>query len=369
MAPGRGTNIMSDDMRHGPKTSQRDDSHERFLAALKASRCGTWRWDIARDVVEWDEALCQVYRIDPSAAPTNAQEFLQLIHPDDRESVWQQISGCLQSGGEAEYEFRTIATGEVRWIYDRSAVLSNEQGQYMLGACFDVTDRHRLEDERDQALQRQTVLLRELSHRVKNHLSMIIALLRMKATRQTDPAAAADFHRAIERINTLAYLHERLYRSDEVERVDLFSYIGDICTNLRESVLAETNITLEWDLAPVEVHVDTAVAVGLIANELITNAAKYAFAPGAKGRITVRVRSHGQRATLIVSDNGRGLDEQAAPGVGSRLVETLAAQIDGRMRHFSAGGLTRAIVFPLQGLAAQGDDETGNRGDFPAPAA
>jgi two-component system CheB/CheR fusion protein len=323
------------------------DEHERLLAALKASRCGTWRWDIAEDLVEWDEALCQVYRIAPAAAPRSATEFLALIHPDDRDAVWGKVSACIETGAEAEYEFRTTAGGEVRWIYDRSALVRNPDGspRYMLGACFDVTDRRRIEEERDAALRRQTLLLHELSHRVKNHLSMVTSLLRMKASRQKDPVAVADFRRAIERVNTIAYLHEHLYRSDSVETVDVRTYLDDICDNLQRSLLAETKIALQRDLQAFDLHVDQAVPVGLIVNELITNAAKYAFNPGQKGRITVRFHVRGDRAIVTISDDGRGIDMYAVPGVGTKLIRSLAGQIDARLRIVSRNGLTCSLSF------------------------
>ena len=163
--------------------------HERLLAALKASRSGTWRWTIAEDRVEWDEALCQVYGLPPERAPTTSGEFLSLIHPDDREHAWSQIRACIEEGRDADYQFRTVVGGEERWIYDRSALVRNPDGSpaYMLGACLDVTERRRIQQERDAALEKQKLLLKELSHRVKNHLGMIVSLLRLKQSRQKDP--------------------------------------------------------------------------------------------------------------------------------------------------------------------------------------
>lgn len=321
--------------------------HERLVAALKASRTGTWRWSIAADIVEWDEALCDVYGIAPDSAPKNAAEFLALIHPEDREHASSRIKACIEEGTDADYQFRTIVNGEVRWIYDRSALVRDAAGNpaYMLGACLDVTQGRRIEEERDAALERQTVLLRELSHRVKNHLAIISALLNLKASRQTDPAAREDFLRAIEHINTIAYLHERLYRAGDVERVDMQDYLADICRNLSESLLKDRGIALQSEIQAFALHIDKAVPIGLIVNEFITNAAKYAFPDRKDGTITVRLRTRSERATLTISDNGRGLEPGAAPGVGSRLVRSLAAQIGARLRIVSGRGVTCSLTF------------------------
>ncbi|MEJ8571645.1 sensor histidine kinase [Microbaculum marinum] len=323
--------------------------HERLLAALKAARAGTWAWKIAEDIVEWDDALCGVYGIARERAPRTSSEFLALIHPDDRRRAWQKIDACIETGVDADYRFRAIVDGEIRWIYDRSSLVKNPDGSpaYMVGACLDVTDRQRIEAERNAALEKQTLLLNELGHRVKNHLAMIVSMLRLKGSRQTDPAARLDFERAIERVNTIAYLHGQLYRSGQVQTVDAQAYLGEICRNLEHSVLSESDIAIVCQLQPCALHVDQAVPIGLILNEFVTNAAKYAFAPGRSGRILVRFRVRNGRGTLTVSDNGRGFAPGTQPGVGSRLMRGLARQVGGRLRIVSANGLTCSLSFAV----------------------
>ena len=71
---------------------------ERLIAALKASRAGTWRWNIAEDIVEWDDALCEVYGMPTTKAPKTSEEFLALIHPDDRDLAWRNVSRCIETG-------------------------------------------------------------------------------------------------------------------------------------------------------------------------------------------------------------------------------------------------------------------------------
>lgn len=328
--------------------------HELLLAALKASRSGTWRWTIAEDRVEWDEALCHVYGLPPGRAPTTSGEFLSLIHPDDREHAWSQIRACIEEGRDADYQFRTVVGGEERWIYDRSALVRNPDGSpaYMLGACLDVTERRRIQQERDAALEKQKLLLKELSHRVKNHLGMIVSLLRLKQSRQKDPSAAEDFARAIERVKTIAYLHDQLYRSSDVECVEVKEYLDDICDNLAASLLVDTRIRIVREIEPFEFHVDKAVPLGLIVNEAITNAVKYAFAPEEEGQIIVRLRVRGERATLTIADNGRGFPPDRTLGVGTRLVRALAEQIGARLRVVSRNGVTWSLTFAARAPAS-----------------
>jgi PAS domain S-box-containing protein len=323
---------------------------ERLISALKASRAGTWRWNIADDIVEWDDALCEVYGIPPEQAPRTSRDFLALIHPDDRDMAWRSVSNCIETGTDADYQFRAIVGGRTRWIYDRSAVVRNRDGSpaYMLGACLDVTAQRKIQEERDAALKRQTLLLNELTHRVKNHLAMIVGLLRLKGARQSDPRAQEDFARAIDRVSTISHLHEQLYRAEDVTLVDVPAYLAEICEGLRQSMLPETGVVLESEFDPAFMHVDQAVPVGLIVNELVTNAIKYAFAPNKSGRIVVRFRVTNGRATLMISDNGCGFDPAASrPGVGSRLVRDLAKQIGAVHRVTSRRGVTSSFRFRL----------------------
>lgn len=322
--------------------------HERLVAALKASRAGTWRWNVTADIVEWDDALCDVYGIERKDAPTNSQEFLALVHPDDRPIAWAAISACIEKGTDADYQFRAVVGNSVRWIYDRSALIRDAEGNaaYMLGACLDITDRRRIEDERDKLLEKHTVLLRELTHRTKNHLSMIISLLRLKGARQKDPDAKQDFERAIERVHTIAFLHEQLYQKDMFDRIDIDSYLENICANLELSLFAETQIALVREIQAADLTIDQAVPLGLIVNEAVTNAAKYAFSPSQAGKIVIRFRKRGGQGILTISDNGRGFGvPNPSQGIGTKLIRSLAKQIGARIRVVARNGLTYSFTF------------------------
>lgn len=324
--------------------------HERLVAALRVSRAGTWRWIIAADIVEWDEALCDVFGIKPAQAPSTSGEFLALIYPEDRAAVSSAITAAVETGAEADFQFRVVVGDTVRWIYDRSGIVRDGAGKplYMLGACLDVTERRRVEEERDALLRKQTLLLGEMVHRTKNHLSMVISMLRLKASRQKDPAAKQDFERAIERIHTIAFLHEQLYRRDVFDRVDLHSYLENICANLQLSLFADSRVSLLRELESEELPIDQAIPLGLIVNEAVTNAAKYAFEPDQPGNILVRFRRRSDRGVLTISDNGRGISSpKLRQGIGTKLIRSLAQQIGARLRIVSRNGLTCSLTFRM----------------------
>lgn len=325
-------------------------AHERLVAALKASRAGTWRWDIPADRVEWDEALSAVYGLPHAEAPRTSSEFLQLIHPDDRERAGRLLGALLESGREIEYEFRAVVHGRIVWIYDRSSLVRDAEGRpsYMTGACLDVTQRKRIEEERDAALESHRLLLRELNHRVMNHLQMITAMLGLQGARQADPAVRADFEKAIQRIQTLAGLHGQLYRDDDVEAIDIGTYLTGICDGLRGAVLPESRIELLCEAAPLRLAIDQAVPLGLIVSELATNAVKYAFRDGRAGKVVVRLVAEGDRARLSVADDGCGMPPSAGErgsGIGLGMVKALARQLGGVLEQDGSPGTVYRLSF------------------------
>jgi len=326
-------------------------ANERLMAALKASRSGTWRWDIVQDRVHWDEALLRVYGI--AEAPTTVAEFALLIHPDDRERIVASVQACLAGGSELEYEFRTLAGGRERWIYDRSSLVRDDAGRplYMTGACIDVTERKRVEQERDQALEKHRWFLRELNHRTKNHLQMITAMLGLQAGYSVSEEAKSAMQRAIRRINVIADLHGRLYRDESQEWIDAGAYFTDLCDGLRSSLLGDGRIDLRCEAASARLTLDQAVPMGLIVNELATNAIKHAFPDGRDGRIEVRFAVDGPAAELVVSDDGCGLGPDGGPrqGLGHRLVRALALQLGATVDVAGDRGTSHRLRFTAVG--------------------
>lgn len=325
-------------------------AHERLVAALKASRAGTWRWDIRTDVVDWDEALCAVYGLPHEQAPRSSGAFLQLIHPEDRERAGQLLGALLERGSEIEYEFRAVVGDRIVWIYDRSTLTRDAEGHpaYMTGACLDVTARKKIEEERNAAHEKHRLLLRELNHRVTNHLQMITAMLALQAAGQPEASVRADFEKAIQRIHTLAGLHTRLYRDETFDAIDMHIYLADVCDGLRGAVLPGAHVELECTATAIRLSTDQAVLIGLIVSELATNAVKYAFPAGRAGRIVVRLDPDGDHAMLSVVDDGVGLPVaagRAGSGIGLDLVNGLVRQIGGTLDVESHHGTAYTLRF------------------------
>jgi two-component sensor histidine kinase len=217
---------------------------------------------------------------------------------------------------------------------------------------------HRLAAQADEALrasnQRLQVLLREVNHRVANSLQLVSAFVHLQAGAIKDEAARAALEDTQRRIDAIGQVHRRLYTSDDVETVDMQAYLAALVIELEESWTgAGDGVAGRLKLAaePIRLDTDRAVSVGVIVNELITNACKYAYPAGEGGEIRVSLERAGSAAIrLVVEDDGRGLGDGApeGTGLGGRLIGAMAKSLQSRIEYQPRRpGLRASLLVPL----------------------
>jgi two-component sensor histidine kinase len=194
------------------------------------------------------------------------------------------------------------------------------------------------------------VLVREIHHRVKNNLQLVMSLLNLHARRIRDPRAEAAFAEARSRINALATLHRRLYESESLQQVDLRWFLEDLCVELRRGGLAGSrHIELSVHAPDEVIGPEVAVPLGLLVTEAITNAYKHAFPGRDDGRIEVRVtRDAPTHLTLLVTDNGAGFEpaDKEPGGLGRSLIDAFVRQLHGELEIKSNAGTQVSVRFP-----------------------
>jgi PAS domain S-box-containing protein len=215
--------------------------------------------------------------------------------------------------------------------------------QQILLAIEDVTERVRLERAHAIAGERIGMLLQELTHRVKNSLQIIASMVAIEARSHKSGEGKAALERVSHRINALGQLYSVLSKGDTVEAVDAASYLDELCRDLIASVHKEggTSIALPTDRA---------IPIGLIVNELVTNAVKYAFPSDTKGTVLVTLKRTQGELRLTVADNGQWVNPQRADsGLGGRLVDGFARQLGGQVeRKSDSQGTTVHLILPLR---------------------
>ena len=218
-------------------------------------------------------------------------------------------------------------------------------------AVRDVTD-HRAADERVKAsLKEKESLLKEIHHRVKNNLQVTSSLLKLQSSYIHDSTARQMFLESQNRIRSMALVHEKLYGSGDLSRIDLADYSTDLAWLLfRTFSVDRSRISLAVEAQPVFLGIESAVPCGLILNELLSNCLKHAFPGDRHGQILVGISSDRlDRVTLRVRDDGVGLpsdlDVKGAETLGLQLVTTLAEQLQGRLEVDRTGGTEVRLSF------------------------
>jgi len=233
-------------------------------------------------------------------------------------------------------------------------------GGRFMAIIRDVTERRRIEEQIRASLREKEVLLREIHHRVKNNLQIISSILHLQARRISDPQALERFEDCLERVRSIALLHETLYRSQDLVRVDLAACARALVRQLASAY--ETGGAVRFDLRIEEVHLDldAAMPCGLILSELVSNALRHAFPEGRPGTITVSLAARNGCVELTVSDDGVGLpdavDLEAPATLGLELVRAFARQLRAEVRVRRGQGAEIAVVFPHKQAARRADD-------------
>lgn len=200
-----------------------------------------------------------------------------------------------------------------------------------------------------QSLQEKETLLREIHHRVKNNLQIISALLDKQARQSSNEAVQRLIREGQERIRSMALIHQNLYQSKDLNHVDIKSYLQELSRNIeRSQSRSGQEISLELRIVEEKLDIDRAIPVGLVLNELLTNAYKYAFRDGRTGKITIDFYKQGEEHLLCVKDNGVGLPSdvhlRGSQSLGLNLVQGLVRQLDGALEWPSTQEGTTVLI-------------------------
>jgi PAS domain S-box-containing protein len=266
------------------------------------------------------------------------------------------IQECIRTGEAVQGFEDTIVTrgGRTAIVRGSSAPLKDADGKAIgtILLLHDIT-REKEADERIKAsLKEKEVLLKEIHHRVKNNLQIISSLLNLQSTYITDGQALGMFKESQNRVRSMALIHEKLYQSKDIARIDFAEYIRNLTGNLVRSYgFSPVMVKLIIDADHISLGVDTAIPCGLIINELVTNSLKYAFPDGRNGeiRITLKQDNGDGRYWLSISDDGRGLPEsielRKTSTLGLQLVTTLVDQLNGTIEVKRENGTEFIIRF------------------------
>lgn len=276
------------------------------------------------------------------------------LGPEESERAEELNERALQEGLQIFETNATDSYGNERYYQTYLFPIPRKGEDPLLGGIsIDMTRWRDAQRELQEASEEKELLLREIHHRVRNNLSVINGLLRLRKTRIDDPGAHQLCLEIEQRIAAISLVHEKLYRSDDLKRIDLDTYVAELGRYLLATLLEDPDL-IELNVGPsgFAFSVETLVPLGIVLTELLTNALKYAFPDDRGGRIDVAAYYQDEGYRVTVADNGVGMPKDFDPmedgSLGYQLIYALTDQIGGSVSVADRNGTTVSIFLPAK---------------------
>ena len=307
---------------------------------------GFWIVDFQGHILDVNESYCR--------ASGYSREELLAMRPYDldiNESA-ADTADHMRSMIETGYaRFETIHRRKdgSTWHVEASVGVSNKAGGQFIAFLRDTTARKKADAAISSSLQVKDVLLKEIHHRVKNNLQVIHSILSLQAKRVAEPATRLMFEESLNRVCSMALIHERLYQSKDLSRIEFKEYLQNLVDAIAVTYQCP-NVTCAVEMAPLSLDLNVGIPCGLIANELVSNCLKHAFPEGRQGTITVGIHKNKQGDNVLtVEDNGIGCPSELGANtsaLGLQIVNGLTSQIHGTLERSVDLGTQVRITFP-----------------------
>jgi PAS domain S-box-containing protein len=348
--------VVSRDITQRKQAEDALEQREQLLRQAQAyAHIGYWSLEADMESITWSEEIYRMLAVDPAVAPS-LEVLADVLHPDDASRVLDSLSDSMRNGREHNVEYRIRRPEEqVRWVACKGAPALDEHGRVtrLSGVLQDITERKLYEQRMQASLEEKEVLLREIHHRVKNNLQVVASLLSlqaMQAMQASSPETAEALQDSGRRIQLMAQIHNRLYRSSDLANVQFDLFIRSLVEDIISSYSwGSERVKLATKLQPITLHIDEAIACSQIVSELVSNCVKHAFPGDRKGTITLRLSEEDGEILLWIEDDGvgmpEGVDWPKTNTLGLQVVDALTRQLDGKIDLFRENGTRYRIAF------------------------
>ncbi|MGF7117027.1 sensor histidine kinase [Methanobacterium oryzae] len=292
-------------------------------------------------------------------------ELINMVHPDDLGLLIDAVQTCIVTlkPGRAQHRFRHI-DGHYIWVETIGNPLIDENREFA-GAVYitrDITELKNVENQLKSSINEKELLLREVHHRVKNNMQIISSILNLQSAHLKDKIALNTLRESQNRVKSMAIVHEELYQSNDLSKIDFAEYMKRLVAELFNSYgVSQKVIKSKISAQNIFLDIDTAIHCGLIINELVSNSLKHAFPlikstedsefkkNTTKGEINIEFYLDDDHHTLLIEDNGIGfpedIDPQNTKTLGLKLVNTLVYQLSGEIKINTEKGSSFKIIF------------------------
>ncbi|MEA5580177.1 PAS domain S-box protein [Nodularia harveyana UHCC-0300] len=331
------------------------ESEERFRAAFTQAAVGIAHVGINGQWLLVNQKLCDIFGY--TSEELYGRTFQDISYADDLADdlnyIKQILSGEITNYSLEKRYFRK--NGSLVWANITVSLIRESTGEpkYFISVVEDISDRKQAQDKIKASLLEKEVLLKEIYHRVKNNLQVISSLLNLQSGYIDNEEYMLVFQQSQQRIASMALVHEKMYRSADLAKINLREYVEDLVSSLYSfydfnSNMISININIDHEIA---LGLDTAIPCSLIINELVSNAFKHAFVGRKEGEVNIDINRHSEnKLLLIVKDNGIGLppnfDFQNTASLGWELIDALSSQLSGDINIKSDIGVEFKLDFP-----------------------
>ena len=335
------------------KENEISEIRENLEEAQRIAHIGSWMYNSEDNRIYNSGEIYRILGIIQDSDNFSFEEAMSYIHPEDRERTKARLLKAIEQKSHYTNEDRIVRpNGEVRYMKIVGEPIIDHRGNVkgVQGTLQDITDIKLINDELLRSLGEKELMLKEIHHRVKNNLQVVSSLLRLQSETISDESAIGYLKMSEQRVRSMALIHQQLYRTKDLTRIDFRQYLEELCNYLFfANDVRRDEISLNLRVDEIYFAIDTALPCGLIVNELVTNSLKHAFRKAKKGEVTVSLaKEDGNKNILTVKDNGSGaaaLDFENSTTLGMELVKTLTEQLEGTIKVSTNNGTEICITF------------------------
>ncbi len=330
--------------------------------AQRIAKIGSWELNNETGIITWSDEVYRIFESDKETFGGTYEEFLNLVHPEDREKVDQTFLNSIKEKKNYKITHRLLLENhQIKYVQEQGEhFFKNEEWVRSIGTVQDVTEQVITQKKLQNSLEEKEVLLAEVHHRVKNNLAIISGLLQLEAFELQDVTSKRFLTDSVMRIKSMALIHDQLYSSGNFSDIPFKKIIEDLASMTKNLLSAQKLIDFNYSIDDVQLNVNQAIPTALIINELLTNAYKHAFEGVEQGEVNIRLKFENGFVALTVKDNGIGLpknfDTKNSKSLGYTLIKKLSKQLGGKFKFTVDNGTRFDLKFRKKDVKGAGSN-------------
>ena len=321
---------------------------------IETAEMGIWELDLTMDHLSWNQQMFDIFEVDKENFQHKINDFRALVNPEDLELADKEMEKIALGKTVKDISFRIkTAKGNTKYISASGTPVLNAKGEVIkfMGVNIDVTETVDYQKSLENALSEKDILFKELHHRIKNNLQMVISLLYLKQESSKDKSLTAFIKETSTKIHSISAIHEQLLQIEDFDSLNIEEYLLRLINNLiRTYSNSISDYDLDVSICSKRLSIDTSLHLGLIVNEIISNIVKYAYPDQSGGKIFIRLQEKGDNYQLIIADEGLGISNDKMKNhiasYGLQLISLFTEQLNGELKIENKKGTRFTILFP-----------------------